>query len=439
MKIVIVFFTCLEPVGRRLLNILLNWNTPTMEGLHVWHASLLLSYILHCNRAAKDLVLRIQLDPNSDTYNESNLLVVLIRHVIQAIKSEADMLIQVGFLRLISIWLFDCPNAVKTLFQNPSNLPFFMGVIDQHSNPHISGLCSLLAALCGQENELNGLEVLLNNSTNAISVDKFVERLALLTKTEDYVSAEQGKLLMHTADLTKVMLYDYDFTLFFSSFYQRVLSKLKVLSKTAMINLRDINAEDSKYYMEKQRLLEAKIKEQENTINKLQVELMSDSPTAGRIDIIQSLNEQIKEKETTIYALLQRLQASSSSDDIQTKLKEEKDKRKLMKEKTMLLEKEKLELSKQNLQLREELTANSHVSDSNLIMLQSRIQELEGKLEQKEASYNQLSQEHQAKSEIHEQLLAVLGKQTLILQKHGIGDESSEEEESEEEGEETNS
>jgi hypothetical protein len=37
-----------------------------MEALHVWHASLLLSYILHCNRAAKDLALRIQMDGNAE-------------------------------------------------------------------------------------------------------------------------------------------------------------------------------------------------------------------------------------------------------------------------------------------------------------------------------------------------------------------------------------
>jgi hypothetical protein len=50
------------------------------------------------------------------------------------------------------------------------------------------------------------------------------------------------------------------------------------LLKSLTFSLRDINTEDSKYYMEKQRHLEAKIKEQEYTINKLQVELMSDSP-----------------------------------------------------------------------------------------------------------------------------------------------------------------
>jgi hypothetical protein len=117
-----------------------------------------------------------------------------------------NLLVIISLLSLISIWLFDCPNAVKAFFQNPSNLPFvchsspiilmillflflfsifyfsffvfrfshvqFMGVIDQHTNPHISGLAALVAALCGQDNELNGLEVLLNNS-NTISVDKY--------------------------------------------------------------------------------------------------------------------------------------------------------------------------------------------------------------------------------------------------------------------------
>ena len=124
-----------QSVGYHLANILKSWKTS--DSLQIWYAACMLSAILKDSPDCKHLVLRIPLElpkpgtllnASSPHHPQGVPMVTLLETCFESLKAAtsqaADKVVRVALLRLFCIWMDECPKAVKTLLQYPTNLPF---------------------------------------------------------------------------------------------------------------------------------------------------------------------------------------------------------------------------------------------------------------------------------------------------------------------------
>jgi hypothetical protein len=164
-------------------------------------------------------------------------------------------LVKIGFLRLLSTWLDNCPTAVKVFLSSPNNLPFLVEIIlastptpsESEGTVHVQGLCCLLLGLCFKYNEDDPSSQFNKSSlhtiiTQRIGIDQFNSKLDALKKNEQFIKAEQG--LADTNEALRmedigayvkqfqqqphiIYYYDYDFTLFYKATVDKIQKQLK--------------------------------------------------------------------------------------------------------------------------------------------------------------------------------------------------------------------
>eukprot|EP01114_Cavostelium_apophysatum_P021398 TRINITY_DN7452_c0_g1_i1.p1 TRINITY_DN7452_c0_g1~~TRINITY_DN7452_c0_g1_i1.p1 ORF type:complete len:901 (+),score=274.81 TRINITY_DN7452_c0_g1_i1:141-2843(+) len=235
-------------IGTQLIKALGTWeNNDEILPYKSWFSSLILSFIIKENSTSKELVLRIPLEIPTSGVPMVTLLTKCMRSLTFAcriVPSEQTLLAKIGFLRLLSTWLDNSAAAVKAFLSFPNNLPFLMELVIAPSEntegaKHIQGLSGLLVGLCILHNEDSGgqftktaLHALI---TQRIGVEPFLDKLDQLRKTEHFIRAEQGKTEMEQSPEpgheSTLNFYDYDFTVFYKSAFDKIQRQLKSPTK----------------------------------------------------------------------------------------------------------------------------------------------------------------------------------------------------------------
>eukprot|EP01125_Pyxidicula_operculata_P003769 TRINITY_DN1506_c3_g1_i1.p1 TRINITY_DN1506_c3_g1~~TRINITY_DN1506_c3_g1_i1.p1 ORF type:complete len:897 (-),score=251.85 TRINITY_DN1506_c3_g1_i1:301-2991(-) len=441
-----------ETVGRIILRTLTNWETDE-DNLRAWYACIILSYIIHGSRLCKEKLLKIQLDipASGTTGGTETLFTKTIKELIKSIKTKADMQIQVGFLRLLSVWTYDCPAAIQAFFQQPSHSQFLVELLGQSStNIHVAGLCSLVIGLCLQDDEGAGAGVDAT-LTQKIGIDKYEFSLEQIVKSEDFVNAEQGKSHMHTEDLNKLMFYDYDYTLFFRRALQQVMSRVKPnsvssfsssSSSSSITTASPSSDKHIQFYEDKLKEQDLKIKNYETKINQLNLELSAlsssnsgDGNSQALISQIQQQSRQVQDRDIIIsdlrnkISVLERMSSSTEgakremdklreeNNDLKQSLEDAKQKRNVMKKKVNLLEEEKLTLQTRVLNLEKDMQSNASIGDDNLQLLYGQIENLQKQLTEANAKNQEAIEKKQEVESEQEELLVVLAERSILVKK----------------------
>ncbi len=133
-------------IGTHLLGALFGWEEPDEKSPNKsWSAACILSYIVKENLPCKELILKIPLEIPKPGVKYSvhdltffqgvplvNLLTKCMRSLTLASRvqgSKHTTLVKIGLLRLLSLWIDNCANAIRAFLQSPSNLPFISFII----------------------------------------------------------------------------------------------------------------------------------------------------------------------------------------------------------------------------------------------------------------------------------------------------------------------
>lgn len=225
-----------QSVGYHLANILKSWKTS--DSLQIWYAACMLSAILKDSPDCKHLVLRIPLELPKPGVPMVTLLETCFESLKAATSQAADKVVRVALLRLFCIWMDECPKAVKTLLQYPTNLPFLVEQVGQPvGDVHIQGLCALLIGFClvfseeGDASPFNR-ESVRSIIMHRIGVDKYTTKLDRIRKSKEFILAEHDTPIVpvdsdEPSHSPEDLFYNYDFTLFFKDAHDKILVELK--------------------------------------------------------------------------------------------------------------------------------------------------------------------------------------------------------------------
>jgi len=417
-----------ESIGQIIMGHLSKWASET-DTLKHWYACVLLSYVLAKNRISKELLLKIQTDINA-LPGSSGLIVQIVRGLIHALKTSASIQIQVGFLRLLTTWLDDCPQAVKIFLNAPEHIQFLVEVMPTHTNPHVSGLIALVVGLCAQDDDPAGVDSVI--LSNKIGTEKFISFLSQLTKTEDFVNAEEGKVHMTSEDSQKIMFYDAEYTRFFRRAYQQILNRVKPNTPgTTSNNLSGAPDSEQKkmtqFYKDLVKTQDQKIVELQTRINMLQMEiaLTAEGDVKTTAAKVVELQEEVRSKDSLIDSLTRKcaqLEGRTAPDSEKEREKYKEAKQALKNENSRLKEKITL-LKREKLATEQKMRESQQISETNLKVLQERIGSLEESLEG------------------HDDLLVMLAEQDIKLRGYrvqlGLPEEEEDDDDEEEEEEES--
>eukprot|EP00850_Spirogloea_muscicola_P018952 SM000179S03424 [mRNA] locus=s179:212840:217911:- [translate_table: standard] len=120
-------------------------------------AAAILSHILSGNKDCKERVLSIPLEvPSSRLAPPELLLPQIMRHLAAVSPGGVDAWLQPVLLRLLTIWLADCPRAVSAFLEQPQHLPYLVeltGSSGSQASIHVAGLAAVLIGTCVIFNE----------------------------------------------------------------------------------------------------------------------------------------------------------------------------------------------------------------------------------------------------------------------------------------------
>uniref|UniRef100_A0A6B2KY68 Vesicle tethering protein Uso1/P115-like head domain-containing protein n=1 Tax=Arcella intermedia TaxID=1963864 RepID=A0A6B2KY68_9EUKA len=357
-----------ETIGRTLLRTLMGWEHDT-DNLRPWYASMMLSYILQDNRPCKERLLRLQLEiPKAESSGlpSDNLFTKIIKEVGKAIKIGADVQIQVGILRLLSVWIYDCPQAIQAFLQSTSQTQIFLDLMTQgSSNIHVVGLGAIILGSCLlRENDIDeGILMALRKN------DKFVDAIKQITKSEDFVFAEQRKYHMNTEDSNKLMFYDYQYTLFFNRAQQQIMKVIQGIPKKPVFY--PLTSTNSSPQLVESPQLQQQLREKDNLLMELQAKISGLEKeilnTNSLMELQKAQNAELTEQNTTL-----------------------KQAKKTLKQRITLLTQKNLSLEQKYLSLEDQLKHNDLTYNQNMSALHSRIIDLQKALDEKNANYQEL-------------------------------------------------
>ncbi|XP_072981234.1 golgin candidate 6 isoform X1 [Typha angustifolia] len=155
------------PFGSMLLQALVSAGT-NGDSEVCFRAASVLSHILKDNIQCKERVLRIEFEASVPSLSPTEPLmqrVVKNLAVAASMRSKdndqnvpiRDSYIQPLILRLLIIWLADCPNAVDCLLDSPAHLTFLLELVSSmHSSVCVKGLAAIVLGECVLYNKSNG-------------------------------------------------------------------------------------------------------------------------------------------------------------------------------------------------------------------------------------------------------------------------------------------
>ena len=196
------------------------------DSLSIWMTAMSLAAAL--NSSQKPQLLRVQLSMQGKGQ------VTLLQQCSDVLVNMPDLkpLSRVGLLVLLCTWLTDCTSAVTSFLDNPVNIPYLTGMIEQHYNNDtdqiIGGLCATLIGICLVYNDGSSSgyspETLREIITRRINQDSFTQSFSQLSSTEFFIQASKQPQIQ--AGSVNQIFFDYPFTVLFrqvSNAIQRAL------------------------------------------------------------------------------------------------------------------------------------------------------------------------------------------------------------------------
>eukprot|EP01117_Protostelium_nocturnum_P007795 TRINITY_DN278_c0_g2_i1.p1 TRINITY_DN278_c0_g2~~TRINITY_DN278_c0_g2_i1.p1 ORF type:complete len:673 (+),score=283.73 TRINITY_DN278_c0_g2_i1:1129-3147(+) len=272
-------------IGSQLISNLISWEDDNEAYPYkCWFACSILTYILKDEPTSKELVLKIPLEipksgvpmvtllskctknlmlscrlsqsNNSNNANNSNNSNQNSGNSNRISSSDRFTLVKIGLLRLLAVWMDNCPNAIKIFLSSANNLPFLVELIlaapSDEGDVHVQGLCCLLLGLAfkyGEEESGSQFNRAAIHSLiqSRIGLDQFNSKLDSLRKNPQFLSAESGESDANVAlragdenyvkiyssqqqnsqQISQIFYYDYDFTLFYKATSDKIQKQLK--------------------------------------------------------------------------------------------------------------------------------------------------------------------------------------------------------------------
>lgn len=311
-------------------------------------------------------------------------------------------------LRLLTVWVCDCPQAAQQFLQTPSHLQFLVELITQRSNIHVSGLSALLLGLCSVADTSDAGNGMYSMISQKVGLEKYQDCLNQIIKSEDFVNAEQGKSHMNTEDLNKLMFYDYEYTLFFQRALQQITAKFKPVTEPVVVKTVGIppNNREQQIITHYQELLlnsDQKIKNYESIINQLRTEISSNINASSSGGTVSCQHLPILAELESKVALLERENSKlkEKNNNLSTKNKELKEKKKTVKAKLT-------QSQRQVVELQEQINTNEVTNSTNLQILHSKIEQLQSELQEKDKKITELEAEQ-------DDLYVVIAEKTLEI------------------------
>lgn len=190
------------------------------DTLSNWYSSVSLMYALLENPLQKEQLLRVLLATSMDSPP-----VTLLQQCVLLLQQQKNSKLQskLGLLMLLSVWLSNCPMAVKTFLTTNGSVSFLMTQItaNEHDDNEylVQGLCSFLLGICIQFNdnsiENNRREDLLQLVVKRIGLELYNTKLGDVSKHESYSkSAKQPQIRVKASN---ELLMDYEFCKLFKA------------------------------------------------------------------------------------------------------------------------------------------------------------------------------------------------------------------------------
>ena len=202
------------------------------DSLSIWMTAMSLSAAL--NSSQKPQLLRVQLSMQGKGQ------VTLLQQCSDILVNTPDLkpLSRVGLLVLLCTWLTECQAAVTAFLDNPVNIPYLTGMIEQHYNNEtdqiIGGLCATLIGICLIYNDGSSpgysAETLREIITRRINQDSFTQSFTQLSSTEYFIQASKQPQIQ--ASSVGQIFFDYAFTVLFKNVSNAIQRGLDPMTKT---------------------------------------------------------------------------------------------------------------------------------------------------------------------------------------------------------------
>lgn len=186
------------------------------------------------NASLKPQLLRVQLSMQGKGQ------VTLLQQVMTILAQRTDLRVQsrIGFLVLLCTWLVDCNIAVNQFLNNPSNVPFLTGLIEQHYSTEpeqvLRSLSATILGVClayhdGSPSEYTP-ETLRQVIVHRIGQDAFNECLTHTSSSEYFTRA--AKYPQVVTDSLDDLCFDHGFTVLFKQISDMIL---RSVDQTSMV------------------------------------------------------------------------------------------------------------------------------------------------------------------------------------------------------------
>ncbi|KAL7752627.1 Vesicle-mediated ER to Golgi transport protein [Sorochytrium milnesiophthora] len=175
----------------------LDWHTSKEDTLRVWFAAGIMSHIIARNEKCKEIVMGMynqQMQRHKKTHADEDdddipTLVQSVGHALLfAARDKAPLRIQLAYLSLLSVWLWEYPNAVTDYLSDGMNLQFLIEQIGQTTGVDtlVQGLAAFILGVCylyqtdeAKPNVISRTQ-LHQIITTRVGVDQFSAKLARL-------------------------------------------------------------------------------------------------------------------------------------------------------------------------------------------------------------------------------------------------------------------
>jgi len=388
--------------GTIILSSLLEWNTTRKDPYKTWFAAVLLSHILMKNEQCKLMALKL----NLYEYDEPiSLLYKCMYSYITATKENVDVRVLIGFLCLLSVWLYDCPKAVGEFLKEGAHISILIEEIIQSSDIDIAvqGLAAFLFGICYEFND--GSEPSFTREKiqpivlNRIGADVFISRFERLKESE-YIEKVSPYLQVISKDKENLnkdslpnLYFDYSFIELFKSSYDNI--------SRSIIEQRKEEPDTVAIQMLKNKIeaLENKIKQlntEAEDKDKKYEELVKDNENYQ--SMISKQNDEIKQKNEKISKLEKQL------------LEQNEQTTKKVQELENQLNNNQGQLNQISGQKSQQIESENFTSNLQLIELTNKNNELIQELEKQKQQYLELEQEQ-------DDLLVCLAEHDLEIKK----------------------
>jgi hypothetical protein len=158
------------------------------------HAATLLQHLLFANSAAKEQLLRVPLEaPVSFGTLPELFMPRCTRMLAEAARAAgADSVsLQAALLRLLLVWVQDCPAAVASLLASPAHLPLLIDLVAR-SDVHVAGLSAAVLGCCVISNESCGncdAHTVLDTIVARVTLAEYFRRWEAMRTSDAFLAA----------------------------------------------------------------------------------------------------------------------------------------------------------------------------------------------------------------------------------------------------------